>query len=402
MKSKLAFLSLAGLVLFAALFVLVCVFPANGRGDFELRMNELACLRQGVDPFAVWHEDVVFPPYRSNIPKTEIKPGCTEQVNAYVPWAYTLMLPLSFLARPVAWTVYCVLMGVAILLLFRIARRWGGEDDNRNALFQAAFPLLVVSYLLWSNAAIGNVIVFVLMASVLMAWCLVRGYDALAGLCWTVAMVKPQSAILFAIPLLLRGRWKACAVAAGTCVVATFLPMHMCGSTFVDLLKAGPAANAELFLGCGTWPRFLLGSAEYEIGIALGIGALLCLAMTFCLRRERDWMTLLMPAAICGASWTYTQAYSHAMGWFLAFVLVRELVRNPRSRFLWTMLGLSAFFLSRWFLAWHGLCNFAGWRFPMSDYAYDCLNSLNSTASLALAAVFCAWKSRQSAGRGVI
>ena len=102
-----------------------------------------------------------------------------------------------------------------------------------------------------------------------------------------------------------------------------------------------------------------------------------------------------MPAAMLSCCWTYTQAYSHAMGWFLAFVLVRELVRNPRSKFLWTMLVLAAFVLSRWFLAWHGLCNFMGWQFPMSEYAFRCVDSLNSTASLALAAVFCVWKSLQ-------
>ena len=83
------------------------------------------------------------------------------------------------------------------------------------------------------------------------------------------------------------------------------------------------------------------------------------------------------------------------MGWFLVFVLVRELVRNPRSKFLWTMLVLSAFVLSRWFLAWYGLCAFVGWRFPMSEHAFRCVDSLNSTASLVLAAVFCVWKSLQ-------
>ena len=64
-------------------------------------------------------------------------------------------------------------------------------------------------------------------------------------------------------------------------------------------------------------------------------------------------------------------------------------------------LVLAAFFLSRWFLAWHGLCAFAGWRLPMSEYAFRCVDSLNSTASLVLAAVFCVWKGRQPAGRGV-
>lgn len=53
---------------------------------------------------------------------------------------------------------------------------------------------------------------------------------------------------------------------------------------------------------------------------------------------------------------------------------------------------MPALFLSRWFLAWHGLCAFSGWHFPMSEYVFRCVDSLNSTASLVLAVVFCVWK----------
>ena len=62
MKRKLAFGSLALLALGVTLMAAVCVRSPNGRCDFNFRMNELACLRQGVDPYSVWHEDVVLPP----------------------------------------------------------------------------------------------------------------------------------------------------------------------------------------------------------------------------------------------------------------------------------------------------------------------------------------------------
>lgn len=395
MKLRFSIFALIGLALFSVLFVLTCVFPTNGKFDFNLRMSELSCLRQGVDPFAVWHEDVILPPYRSNLPKNPVPSGCTEQVNAYVPWAYTLMLPFSYMERGSAWMVYCVLTGIALGSLFGVAYRWGeGADARSDHVLQASVPLLAVSYLLWSNTAVGNFATFVLTASVLMAWCLSRGYDAAAGFFWAIGMVKPQSAILFAIPLLIRGRLKTCVVAATACVGATLVPMHMCGSSFVDMLKAGPAANAELFLGCGTYPRFLLRTADrgMEIVIALVIGTIICFVLTWLLRKERDWIVLFMPAAVCGASWTYTQAYSHAMSWFLAFAITRELLHNSRSKFLWVLCVLSVLSLSRWFLAWHGLCAFAGWRFPMSEYAFRCVDSLNSTLSILLAMAFCVWK----------
>lgn len=131
----------------------------------------------------------------------------------------------------------------------------------------------------------------------------------------------------------------------------------------------------------------------------MGVGAVVCFALTWMVRRAGDWFVLLMPAAICGCSWTYASNYCQVLGWFLAFVLVRELARNPRAKFLWTMLGLAAFFLPRWLLAWYGLCNFAGWRFPMSEHAFRCVDSLNSTASLALAAVLCFWRVRRTSVR---
>ena len=65
---------------------------------------------------------------------------------------------------------------------------------------------------------------------------------------------------------------------------------------------------------------------------------------------------------------------------------------NP---FLWVLFALSLPVLSRVFLAWHGLCAFFGWEFPISGYAFRCVDSLNSTASLAIAFSFCAWRRRE-------
>lgn len=395
MRKRLAWLSMTVLVGAFVLTALTCVRSPAGHCDFSLRMNEVECLRLGVNPFDVWHEDVVLPPYCSSAPRKPVPPGCTENVNAYSPWGYTLMLPFSFMPRPVAWTLYCMLMGILEIVVFLVAYRVQSADISRSdRLLTASVPLVVVSYLLWSNAAVGNFAVLVLAASVLMTVFLSRRRDALAGVCWALAMIKPQSAILFAVPLLLRRRWLSVAVAAGICLGLSIVPMAMCNASIFNLLLQGPAANAELFQGCGTYPRFLLGTfaPNVEIPVGLTVGLVLCCIMTWMLRDEEDWFVLLMPAAVCAASWTYTQAYSHAMCWFCVFVILRELVPRPRSKFLWGMLAVAVFSLSRWFLAWHGVCGFIGWTFPMSEYAFRCLDSLNSTLSLSIALVFCAWK----------
>ena len=142
------------------------------------------------------------------------------------------------------------------------------------------------------------------------------------------------------------------------------------------------------------WMRLCIGENKFRVvyqPIYCCRQGLFCAALTALVRRERDWFVFLMPAAITSCCWTYTQAYSHAMGWFVAFVLVRALLRHPQSRFLWALAALAACSLSRGFLAWHGLVAFAGWTFPLSDYAFRCWDSLNSTLSLGLAAAQCVW-----------
>ena len=392
-------LSIACLLALAALGValtLTCIRPPDGHYDFNLRMNELACVRQGVNPYAVWHGDVELKPFYANTHKGPAPDGCTKQVNAYAPWAYVYMLPVSMLPGGFDWAVYCLLMALCVVGVGTLAAREGSSGAGWTLVMSV--PMLMIGYPLFANCSVGNFGVFVLFGAVLMAWALNRGLWCLSGLGWALAMVKPQLGLLMAIPLLLRGRFATCVVAGGICLVATVAMAVALKTPVVDLLLQGPSANTEFFHGCGTWPKFLCGTfgVEYDILIGMGVGAVVCFALTWAVRREGDWFVLLMPAAICGCSWTYASNYCQMMGWFLAFVLVREIVRNPRSRFLRVMLVLMAFFLSRWFLAWHGLCSFMGWCFPMSEYAFRCVDSLNSTASLVLAVLFCVWSQRRA------
>jgi hypothetical protein len=117
--------------------------------------------------------------------------------------------------------------------------------------------------------------------------------------------------------------------------------------------------------------------------------------MTWMLRREKDWLVYLMPAAVCSSCWTYTQAYSHAMGWFLAYAIVKELLLNPRSRTMWILAALSLIVLPRFILAWHGLYVYMLWHFPMSEFMYRSVDSLNSTCTLFLAIAFCFVRKRR-------
>ena len=388
---KICIVSVAVLVAgLAVLLALTCLFPPAVHYDFTLRMNELACVRQRVNPYDVWSEKVSLPPYYPNTHEGAPPNGCSRQVNAYAPWEYVVLLPFSFVSEGVAWALYCLVMGLSFLLVLGLPWRSAAGKD---AFLPSALALLAVAYPIWSNVSVGNFALPVLAASVAMAWALNRGRDTLAGVCWAVAMLKPQIALVFAIPLLLRRRWRTVFVAGAACLLLSVVAAVLCRASVVDMLLQGPAANTAFFFGCGMWPRFFcaMPPTEGDIRAGLLVGAVVCAALTALVRRERDWFVFLMPAAITSCCWTYTQAYSHAMGWFVAFVLVRELLRRSQSRFLWALAALAACSLSRGFLAWHGLVAFAGWTFPLSDYAFRCWDSLNSTLSLGLAAALCVW-----------
>lgn len=387
MRKSLVVAATVSLLALAVALVVTCIWSPTGHYDFSLRLSEVACVRQRVNPYDVWRGAVDLPPYYPNTHVGEPPSGCTNPVNAYAPWAYVVMLPLSFLSEEGAWAAYCVLMGLAFALLLWLPRRTVTEDP----FLQAVIPALIVAYPIWSNTAVGNFALIVLSASVTMAWALNRGHDALAGVSWAVVMLKPQIGLVFAIPLLMRRKWTVLFVAGGLCLLLSLAAAAICRTSVVDMLLQGPAANTSFFFGCGTWPRFLCGAipSDGDILAGLAVGALVCTAMTWRMRKERDWFVFLMPAAITSCCWTYTQAYSHAMGWFVAFVLVRTLLRAPSSRPLWCLAALSGLSLSRAFLAAHGLCAFVGWPFPLSDYAFRCVDSLNSTLSLVLAAILC-------------
>ena len=393
MKRRLAILC-AFALLAVAVVTAVCLFtPTATRCDFHYRLAEVDCVRQSVDPFRVWNEDVTVRPYYSNNPnRRSIPEGCTEMISVYVPWEYTLMLPFAWLGKETAWWAYSLLSFAALGLLVGVVFH---ETKRRMPLAEATLcatvPPLAVAHAIWSNFQVGNHVALVLTAAVLMAWCLNRKREVAAGLCWAVMMIKPQIGLVFAIPLLLRARVVTVVVAVGVCLLLSAYPAVNCQTSLLDLILEPSRASAFAFEGCGTWPRFLCGAipSDGDILAGLAVGALVCAAMTWRMRKERDWFVFLMPAAITSCCWTYTQAYSHAMGWFVAFALVRALLRAPSSRFLWCLAGLAGISLSRAFLAAHGLCAFVGWPFPLTEYAFRCVDSLNSTLSLALAAVLC-------------
>lgn len=337
--------ALAGLVA-AGVFAIACavlpVFEHRASGcfgpgyDFRLRMNEIRCLARGVDPYDVWSEKTILEPYvPCHSAKCEYDPAKHyEPINAYVPWEYSVMAPLAALPVRVAWGVYKAITILCGVLFWFGLRRTAEEEglDRDGATMAASVALGIVAYPAWSDATVGNLALVAATAMFFAVRFASKGRDVLAGLCWCAAMMKPQMALLLAVPFLLRRKILLCTVAAGTSLVLSVPAALIVEKPLWTMLMEAMSASECAFNGCGTCPSFMLSFMPRGACIATGLalGFAVCAWATWRLRRVASWQTFAMPAIAMGALWTYTQSYSFVLGFSLAFSTAVYVLRRER------------------------------------------------------------------------
>lgn len=371
--------------------------------DFLLRTNEAKCLMSGVDPYKVWHQDVTLAPYFPYNQPSLCRKGFEEPLNAYCPWEYALAIPLSLVPRKVMWPIYFVSMFACLAFLLAIAfrRGWSIRRDAISGVLVATASFLCVIYPVYTNICVSNYALHLMLALSLMLIALNRGHDVLAGFCWALAMVKPNLAVLLAVPLLIRGKFLTCFVAAVTCLVLAVPASILCHTSLVELIMETPKASADIFFGCGTFPYCFCGFLPNGIDILLGVlvGLVVCCGLTWWMRKEDDWFLLALPAVVCSMCWSYTATHAHTLGWFLFLAIFAELLRRPKSRGLWVIAVLAVVVVSRMYRCLYGVATIYGVRvldfLRHQEDTYRTVDSLNSTCVLLVCIAFCLWKKRK-------
>lgn len=312
-----------------------CYFSAT---DFITRCNEVNCLLDGVNPFYVWNETIDKKPYYSNIHKHNTDAEHNEIINAYTPWSYTVLMPIAILPRQVAWRIYhtmiCLFLVLLCTLAYRHGKRTGG--DVYSGLFAAALPLSIFIPISF-DMNVGNYNLIITSLIALMAALLDRGKSVPAAICWSLAMIKPQLAILFAIPLLIDRQFKTCVIAAVLCILATIPPAILCHESPVALILQAPKASAWAFSGCALLPHELLTalrSADFIpesvlLAIPMTLGVTACAFLSWRVRKSDDPFLRFAPAAICAVSWTYVLGYSYILCAIVMIAMAADLFRRP-------------------------------------------------------------------------
>jgi alpha-1,2-mannosyltransferase len=130
----------------------------------------------------------------------------------YPPWLALAFAPLALLPFPLAYAVWNLLLGAAVLLtwwLLAPGSRWLRTLQLAATL---AIPLVAFSLLL------GQVVMLVGAALALVWWCLGRGSPILAGIVLSLILLKPQLAILVPLALLASLRFRPAAAFAAASV----------------------------------------------------------------------------------------------------------------------------------------------------------------------------------------
>ena len=181
-----------------AAHVVVDVAMTFGRvgGDFSMRYHEVECIRQGVDPFAVWNDVISFPPYYGY--GQEPTEDQNKMLCVYPPWEYTLLAPLALFSLPAASRLFRLLEIATVLFLvgfgFRFVCRRG--MDRIDAAFCTAWAF-VLGMALQNSVQFQNFGIVLTALVAILALALTAKRDILAGLLLAVLLVKPQFAALF-------------------------------------------------------------------------------------------------------------------------------------------------------------------------------------------------------------
>lgn len=322
-KAKKLLLIIILIAVTASSLVLFCQYSANSAWniDFCMRYNETEAVLSGMDPYLVWNGTIKQDKY---IPFSfdRIRPGGgSNMLHVYPPWTYTYMMPLCLLGRNNGKIVFSYL-GMAIILIIFITSYLYGYSV-RHSHIEGLICLALVSQI--SDYArvcleVGNFGIVITGLCFLMIYCLNRKHDVFAGVCWALMMVKPQLALLVAIPLLIQGKFKTVITAACICLAASIPPAVLCHRSPLTMIFSIFDYTQNQFYLTGLFPQsvysFLSGifAESVIVGINGIIVSAICFTACYLIRKQNNWLISFLPVTICCTIWTVARNHDHVIG----------------------------------------------------------------------------------------
>jgi len=288
----------------------------GGDSDFRLREREWVAFEQGIYPNRRLEQTVKSPVH-----------------SVYPPWAFPMYAPFFSAGN---FTVARIVLQ-ALSLAGLAAMMWLGWRELSPLGWQAGLLGGAMAWAVSGNCtaiALGQF--SILCAGLLAAQVLAMQANrpVVAGICWALAMIKPQIALPFALLFLLERQWRGLFVCAAVLAVLSAGAFWWTDVSPLEFFVAGPAKEKLTFvrdsgyLGM-MWVEWLDLPPRTATGIALGMLALCGLALLL-----RDWrrrIPLIHGAGICamlGFVLFYHRQYDNQMLFPLVFAIVLSALRS--------------------------------------------------------------------------
>jgi len=288
----------------------------GGDSDFRIREREWVPFEQGIYPNRRLEQPVKSPVH-----------------SVYPPWAFPMYAPFFSAGN---FTVARIVLQ-AFSLAGLAAMMWLGWRELSPLGWQAGLLGGAMAWAISGNCtaiALGQF--SILCAGLLAAQVLAMQANrpVLAGICWALAMIKPQIALPFALLFLLERQWRGLFVGGTVLAVLSAGAFWWTGVSPLEFFVAGPAKEKLTFVRdsgyVGTmWIEWLDLPPRTATGIALGMLALCGLALLL-----RDWrrrIPLIHGAGICamlGFVLFYHRQYDNQMLFPLVFAIVLSALRS--------------------------------------------------------------------------
>lgn len=322
-------ISFLALIVFWAVYecLLVVSWGRNGANvgesyayDLTARRNEILCAHQGVNSFRIWNREKTLsgfhPHNRPDKPNVAVKPG-DRNVHAYPAWHTAYFYFYGWLPERVFYSVLGCLFGLCMMSVIYGIRDVCGEISDYPWLLTLGVLSLVAPYVFECFVA-QNYGMLILALMFLMVRALSVNCQVLAGLCWALAMIKPQMAALLFWPLLFGRKYVAIVTAALVCVGATMVTGYIVAESPVDLILQVPQIGTpytathffnRIFGPCFNWAQMLVFGS-------------LCGFLCYKMRDDDKWYCRYAPVALCTPLWTYNQPYDNMIFiiWYCAVV----------------------------------------------------------------------------------
>lgn len=368
--------------------------------DFLMRYNEISCVRDGINPYAVQIGDAKSKQYRYYLAPEEFP---SQQIlGTYSPWSYTYFGWLTLFGRRTAWKVYYGLMVVALGgILWAVCRYARNRGCSwRRAGSYALGAALLVQYGVSSCFYVGNYGLILAASLCVFLWALDREKPIAAGLAWAIMMTKPQMGIMLAIPLLMQRQFKVCFIAVVTCLLCSVPPAILSSTNLLDLIVAVPQSGVDVTNQTKLCPGTLMHLMFRWVPMSAlnllqaGFGVVLCAVLTWRLRSSPWPWVRYLPAVIVGNYCLYSLSHNDctfivATGVLLA-VVDRAQRRELTRWMVFACVCLGCFYcqLILSHPAW-GIVNIFGFSWPETSRVYWVASLVHHAATWAFLAAFC-------------